>query len=282
MECIDAYVGVGRSFYCLFYEERAPGDHLSRVYWFADHDIASLHLICEVEEWLVSIWANARGELWGASWDGRIFRLAAEVTQVAATDLLGTIKLAGFSDEPDFLMGEDGFIFERKGSNWSQIKFRGSFDVYSVAQRRERDFWFVGSGGKLLKYENGSPSLERLPTNMDLHGIAFLDPDTGMIAGDEGVLLSFRSEEWTDITDDRTSLPDVHAFKGRFVLCVEGERIDLVSRDGNREASADRPGYYLSSNEQQCVTFYEEAAMVFDGESWTAVPFGELISEEIE
>lgn len=279
MECVDAHIAKNDSFYCLFYEEIDTGEHLSRIYHFSGRKDPEVRLIAEIEEWLVSIWADRAGTLFGAVWDGRILSIGATVSAYGTVDLLGTIKLAGFYDQPRFVMGEDGLIFESQNGNWQQVNFRGDNDVYSVARRSDDDYLFAASGGRVIIYSGETASTEALPTNLDLHGIAFLGPDTGLVVGDEGVAFLYDSGAWTDVSIDASSLPDVHGFRGQFLVSVESDSIENVTPDGSWDTSLDQPGYYFSSNEDYCLTFFEEAAHVFDGEEWVSVPFGPLVGE---
>lgn len=277
MECIDAHIAVGDSFYCLFYEEISPGDHLSRIYHFSGRSDPQVRLVAEIREWVASIWANRAGQLFGATWDGQILSIGDTVQPFGGVDLLGTIKLAGFSDEPQFIMGEDGLIFENRRGAWQRIPFRGKQDVYSVARREADTYLFAASTGRVITYAGGTATVEHLPTNVDLHGIAFTSPEKGVAVGDEGVAFLYSSGAWSDVSEDRPSLQDAHAFRGRLLTTLEAETIDEIADDGTFSVLYDRPGYYLSSNDDFCVTFDDEAAHVFDGSRWTSIQFAGLI-----
>ncbi|MGR9209208.1 hypothetical protein ACU8OG_35610 (plasmid) [Rhizobium leguminosarum] len=278
MECVDAYIGQHDSFYCLFYEELAPGEHLSRIYRCSGRTNPEFRLFAEINEWLVSIWANGAGRLFGAAWDGQILSIGDRIEIMASLDLLGTIKLAGFAEEPQFLMGEDGLVFENRAGVWRRIATRSKQDVYSVARRDAHTFVFVASAGRTIVYSGGIATTERLPTNVDLHGIAFADPNKGVVAGDEGVVFRYDAGAWIDVSVDRPSLQDAHFFKGKFLVSVEGESIDEIDNDGTFSVLYKRPGYYFSSNDDFCLTFDEEAAHIFDGEQWTSIAFAGLVS----
>ncbi len=278
MECIDAHIATGDSFFALFYEERAQGDHLSRIYHFSGRREPEFRLVAEIEEWLVSIWANLDGALFAAVWDGRILRIDPVPTDYANTDLLGTIKLAGFGAEPLFLMGDDGLIFENRGRSWQAIPLTEEPDIYSVARRDRDAFLFCGSDGCVIEYVEGRASVEGLPTDLDLHGIAFLDSETGLAVGDQGVAFLYQSGAWSDISVDKPCLADVHAFRGTFLVSVESESVEQVQPDGTWSTVLDRPGYFLSSNEAFCLTFFEKAAHLYDGAAWVSVPFGDLVT----
>ncbi|GLQ77554.1 hypothetical protein GCM10007881_10700 [Mesorhizobium huakuii] len=277
MECTDAYIALKDAFYCLFYEELGPGNHLSRIYHFSGRTNPQVRLVAEIREWIVSIWANRAGRLFGAVWDGQILSIGERVEPIASVDLLGTIKLAGFADEPQFIMGEDGLIFENRRGAWQRIPFRGKQDVYSVARRKADEYVFAASTGRIITYASGTASVDHLPTNVDLHGIAFTSHDKGVVVGDEGVAFLYRTGTWTDISEDRPSLQDAHAFKGRILTTLEAETIDEIAGDGSFTTAYDRPGYFFSSNDDFCVTFDDEAAHIFDGRAWVSVPFAGLI-----
>lgn len=277
MECIDAQIAVGDSFYCLFYEENGPGNHLSRIYHFSGRKDPRVRLVAEIREWVASILANRAGRLFGAVWDGQILSIGETVEPIGSVDLLGTIKLAGFDDEPQFIMGEDGLIFENRRGAWQRVPFRGKQDVYSVARREADTYVFAASAGRLITYSGGTATVEHLPTNVDLHGIAFTTPARGVVVGDEGVAFHYNSGTWTDISADRPSLQDAHAFKGRLLASLEDEAVAEIAGDGTFSNLYDRPAYYFSSNDSFCVTFDDEAAHIYDGKQWTSVQFAGLV-----
>lgn len=277
MECVDAFIDEGDAFYCLFYEELNPGDHLSQIYHFSGRTEPAVRLVAEIQEWLVSIWVSRQGVLFGAVWDGRILRITPAVEPFAAVDLLGTIKLAGFNGEPRFIMGEDGLIFEGREGRFQRIPLKGKPDIYAVAQRVPETFLFAASGGRVVTYAGGAAAVERLPTNVDLHGICFASADTGYVVGEEGVAFRYDGGAWTDITAGKPTLHDVHCFKGKVLVAVEDESIDEIDGEGEFTQSYASSGYYFSSNDRYCLTFNEEAAHLFDGKAWTSVRFEGLV-----
>lgn len=283
MECVDAYIAGDGGVFALYYEEASPGQHLSRIY-YSDGSGRTVRVISEAREWLVSLWADARNGLFAASWDGRILRVSPGSSTVAECDLLGAIRLTGFDDDdvPRFLIGEDGGIFENRDGQWTLLSIDSEADLYSVAKRADNEFLFVGSGGTILTYVPGvAPVASLLPTNVDLHGVAFISAKNGIAVGELGTRFVFRNGAWEDVTSETGTFHDVIAFKDGFMATVEGEGLATIDAEGNMEMISPLPGYYLSTDDETLVTFSEEAIIIYDGNAFSEIPHEQILSADL-
>ncbi len=283
MECVDTFVAPGSGLFALYYHLEAPGEHLSRVYYCSDPAGSTVRLVAEVNEWLVSLSAGSLGNVFAASWDGRILALSPDTRVVAECDLLGTIKLAGFDDTLRFLMGEEGHIFEATpGGTWTRLKMRSKADVYGVARRGPDDFLFVGSSGKLINYRPGtSPTLEELPTSADLHAVAFRGPGDGAVGGENGTLFLYRNGSWEDHSVEGESIHDICTFRGRLIVSMQEAGTFAVTDAGALTKLSGLESYYLTADDKHLATFTDDALVIYDGTTFHDIPHTRILGGDI-
>ena len=271
MECIDVHIGVDRDFYCLFYEELDDGSHLSRIFFFKNGSRENAKMIAEISDWLVSIWASHSGELYGATWDGQIYLIGEELVNIGNLDLLGVTKLVGFSDQPSFLLGEEGIIFQHDEKKWNELTTNTDVDIFSASSVESSITFFCASDGTVIKLAHGEIAVEKLPTNLDLHGICLTSNRAGFVVGDEGVAFKFDDDSWEDISQNFQAFHDVHCFKQKVFATVQEKGIFEISPEGAFSISNETSGYYFSSNNDYCITFNDESVLLYDGDEWVSI-----------
>lgn len=142
----------------------------------------------------------------------------------------------------------------------------------------ENDLYGCGYTGEIMHYDGKHWSKLNTPTKETLNAICCAEDGQVYVAGNHGVLLKGRGDQWVQIEQDTctSSLDNIVWYKDRvYVASWVGlyELVDEQLKEVNPGPGIP-PFYYgkgLSARDGILVTAGHSSALQFDGETWTVL-----------
>jgi hypothetical protein len=178
-----------------------------------------------------------------------------------------------------YAVGYRGMVYRLESfTSWKRIDDGLPYqcDIEAVDGFGEKNLFLVGAKGQMWKFDGASWTNVELPTNGNLNAVKCCGDGSIVAAGDSGLLLRGRSDQWELIDQQETDddFWDIEWFKGKAyistlksVYVLDGGRLEPL------DFGKERPGscYQLSVANNVMWSNGEFDIVSFDGSDWRKI-----------